>query len=95
MAGARLVVRLTPRADRDRIDGWGADADGRPVLKARTTAAPADGKANAALIRLVADALGLPPSAVRLASGASSRVKTLRIDGVDEEGLRSRLGAPI
>ena len=34
---ARLVVRLTPRAACDRIDGWAADPKGRPVLKVRTT----------------------------------------------------------
>ena len=51
---ARLTVRLTPRADGDRIDGWTADGAGRPLLKVRTAAVPTDGKANAALGRLIA-----------------------------------------
>lgn len=91
---ARLVVRLTPRAGEDRIDGWSADAAGRPLLLARTAAAPADGKANQALTRLIARALDLAPSRVTLASGASARVKTLEITGADEALLRRRLGAP-
>jgi uncharacterized protein YggU (UPF0235/DUF167 family) len=94
MSCTRLVVRLTPRAACDRIDGWDRDSSGRPVLKARTTAPPTDGRANAALERLLAKALGVPPSAVTLVGGAGSRLKTLSIDGVDEADLRERLGAP-
>ncbi len=93
-AALRLVVRLTPRAGEDRIDGWAADASGRPHLKARVAAAPADGKANQALERLIARALDLAPSSVSLASGAASRIKTLEIRGSDEARLRARLGAP-
>jgi uncharacterized protein YggU (UPF0235/DUF167 family) len=94
MSPLRLVVRVTPRAGSDRIDGWASDAAGRPVLKARTAAAPTDGKANAALERLIARALGLAPSAVAVSSGHASRTKTLEIDGADEALLRERLGAP-
>jgi len=90
----RLVVRLTPRAGADRIEGWSEDAAGRPVLKARTAAPPTDGRANAALEKLIAKALGLAPSKVRLASGASSRTKTLSIEGADPALLRARLGGP-
>ncbi len=91
---ARLTVRLTPRADGDRIDGWTSDASGRPLLKVRTSAPPVDGRANAALERLIAKALGVAPSAVRLAAGAGGRVKTLAIEGVDEALIRARLGGP-
>ncbi len=91
---ARLVVRLTPRAGSDRIDGWARDAAGRPYLKVRTTAAPIDGQANQALERLIARALGLPPSAVAVTGGAASRLKTLQVDGANEVQLRRRLGAP-
>ena len=79
--GLVLAVRLTPRSSRDAIDGVETLADGRVVLKARVRAVPEDGKANAALLRLVAEALGLPASRVSLASGGTSRLKTLRIDG--------------
>jgi uncharacterized protein YggU (UPF0235/DUF167 family) len=94
MSAVRLVVRLTPRAGEDRIDGWGTDASGRPLLKARTSAPPTDGRANAALERMVARALGLAPSAVTVAAGAASRIKTLQIEGADEASLRAKLGGP-
>jgi uncharacterized protein YggU (UPF0235/DUF167 family) len=94
MSALRLVVRLTPRAGEDRIDGWDVDPSGRPLLKARTSAPPTDGRANAALERLVARALGLAPSAVTVASGGSSRIKTLRIEGADEALVRAKLGGP-
>jgi uncharacterized protein YggU (UPF0235/DUF167 family) len=94
MTSTRLVARLTPRASDDRIDGWSTDASGRPILKARTSAPPTDGRANAALERLVARALGLPPSAVRVAAGAASRTKTLEIHGADEALLAAKLGRP-
>jgi uncharacterized protein (TIGR00251 family) len=74
-------VRLTPKGGRDAIDGWSADARGQKVLKARVTAPPEDGKANAALIALLADALGVPKRAVRIAVGDTSRTKTVEIDG--------------
>ena len=90
----RLVVRLTPRASEDRIDGWAVDEAGRPYLKARTAAVPTDGRANAALERLIARALDLPPSAVALVGGGASRLKTLEIETADPDLLRRRLGAP-
>ncbi len=79
--GLTLVVRLTPKGGRDAIDGVETMSDGRPVLKARVRAAPEDGKANAALIEFLAKALRVPKSAVTLASGQTSRVKSLEIAG--------------
>ena len=86
----RLVVRVTPRAVRDAVEGWGAGAAGRPLLRLRVAAPPADGAANAAAARLLAKALGLPGSAVRLAAGGSARIKTFEIDA-DEAYVRERL----
>jgi uncharacterized protein YggU (UPF0235/DUF167 family) len=77
--GLLLHVRLTPRAGRDMLDGVETLSDGRPVLKARVRVAPEDGKANDALIRLLADALGAPRSRLSLASGGASRLKTVRL----------------
>jgi uncharacterized protein (TIGR00251 family) len=86
-----LAVRLTPRGGRDAIEGFSEDEAGRPVLKARVSAPPVEGEANAALIRLVAKAVGLPRSAVRIASGETGRLKVLEIDGLDEAEVRRRL----
>ncbi len=88
---ARLVVRLTPRAGRDRIDGWDRDEAGRPVLKVRVAAPPVEGEANAALVRLIAKALGVSKAAVRIASGDTARVKQLEIEGIEAEALTARL----
>jgi len=62
------------------------------VLKARVAAPPVEGEANAALRKLVAKALGLPRSAVRIASGETARIKVLEVDGLDEAEVRRRLG---
>jgi uncharacterized protein len=55
--------------------------DGRPVMKVRVAAAPSEGEANAALVRLIAKALRIPPRAVTLVAGATSRIKRLAISG--------------
>ena len=57
--GIMLTVRLTPKGGSDAIDGIETMADGRAVLKARVRAAPSDGEANAALVKLVARTLGV------------------------------------
>ena len=86
----RLRVRLTPKGGRDAIEGWWSDSDGREALKARVAAPPEDGKANTALMALIARALDVKKSEVRIASGVSSRLKTIEIDG-DERVLAARL----
>jgi uncharacterized protein (TIGR00251 family) len=86
----RLRVRLTPKGGRDAIEGWWCDSDGREALKARVAAPPEDGKANTALMALIARALDVKKSEVRIAAGASSRLKTVEIDG-DERVLAARL----
>jgi len=87
----RLAVRLTPRGGRDAVEGFSEDEAGRPLLKARVAAPPVEGEANAALVRLIAKALTLPRSAVRIASGEAGRIKVLEIDGLDEAEVRRRL----
>ena len=86
----RFRVRLTPKGGRDRIEGWWMDSAGQAALKARVAAPPEDGKANTALIALLADAFEVRKSDVRIASGTSSRVKTIEIEG-DEAQLSARL----
>jgi len=62
------------------------------VLKARVTAAPEKGKANASLVELLAERLKIPKSAIEIASGETSRVKSIRITG-DADALAARLEA--
>ena len=92
--GARLAVRLTPRARRDAIEGAVREADGHAALKVAVSAPPIDGKANEALIALVAKSLGVAKGAVSLAAGASGRRKLLFVAG-DLAQLRARLGAAL
>lgn len=79
--GIVIIVRLTPKGGRDAIDGVETLADGRAVLKVRVRAAPSEGEANAALVKLMAKSLGVPPRDVNVAAGATARVKRLNIAG--------------
>jgi len=90
-AGALLVdVRLTPKGGRDGFDGIAGLADARSVLKARVRAAPHEGAANAALVRLIAKAAGVPATRVALVAGATARLKRVRIEG-DPRALAAAL----
>ncbi|WFU01453.1 DUF167 domain-containing protein [Rhizobium sp. CB3171] len=88
----RLSVRLTPNGGRDAIDGFETGADGEAYLKARVSAVPEKGKANKALIALLAKSFGIPKSSVSLISGDTARKKILRIDA-DPEDLIGKLNA--
>lgn len=79
--GLTLTVRLTPRGGRDAIDGVERLADGRGVMKVRVRAAASEGEANAALLALLAEALGVARRDVHLVGGATARVKRVRIGG--------------
>lgn len=77
----RVQIRLTPKASRDRVDGLAAEADGGTVLKVSVTAVPEDGKANAALIKLLSKEWRLPKSTMEIVQGATDRRKVLLITG--------------
>jgi uncharacterized protein len=79
--GIAVLVRLTPRGGRDAIEGVEQLADGRSVLKARVRAAASEGEANAALIKLLAKTLGVAARDVRLAAGATARLKRVQVAG--------------
>ena len=81
LGGVTLTVRLTPKGGRDAIDGIETMSDNRAVLKIRVRAAPSEGEANAALIKLIAKAVGVPPRDVSLVAGATARIKRLVISG--------------
>lgn len=86
----RLSARLTPNGGRDRIDGIATADDGEVFLKARVSAVPENGKANRALVILLASALRVPKSSVSFISGETARKKILRIGG-DPEDIMIRL----
>jgi hypothetical protein len=83
---ARLSLRVSPGAARSAVvgrhgDGW----------KVRVAAAPEDGKANEAVVRLLADTLALPRRDVRIVSGQASRDKTVALAGMGPEEIERRL----
>lgn len=80
--GCRLTVRVSPGASRSEVvgteDGW---------LKMRLAAPPVDGKANKELIRFLSKTLKTPQRSITISSGASSRLKGVKISGVRPEDL--------
>lgn len=90
-----LSVRLTPGATREGIGGCWTDEKGADWLTARVRAVPEKGKANAALIALLAKVLDWPRSAISLESGDTNRLKRLRIKGGGEALAHSRLSTII
>jgi uncharacterized protein len=84
MAVVELVV--VPRASADRV---GPYVDG--ILRVRVVRPPVDGEANRSVVRIVADALGLPHSRIALVAGTRARRKRLRVDGVTEPELERLL----
>ena len=83
---ARLQLRVAPGAARSAVVGRHGAA-----WKVRVAAAPADGKANDALVRLLADTLGVPQRSVAIVSGHTSRDKTVALDGIDNDEIERRL----
>ena len=84
--GARIAIRVQPRASRNTISGVRAG-----ILRIRVTAPPVDGQANAAAIALLAQALDVPKSTIHLVKGASSREKTLTVESMSQEEVDQRL----
>ena len=71
--GARVAVRVTPRASRARVE------EEPGLVRIWVTAPPEEGKANAAVLKALAKALGLAPSRLTLVRGAASRDKLFEI----------------
>ena len=79
--GIMAGVRLAPKSSANAIRGIEEQADGSACLKIAVTAAPEAGKANAALLKLLAKTWKLPKTSLTIASGATSRRKVVRIAG--------------
>jgi uncharacterized protein len=82
----RVAVHVQPRASRSEIVGLHGAA-----LKVRLQAPPVEGAANDALVALLAERLGVPRRAVRVVAGATSRSKTVEIEGTTEAAVRALL----
>lgn len=86
---ATLAVRVTPKAGRDEIAGWRGSE-----LSVRVTAAPEAGKANAAVCAVLARALNVPKTSVRVVRGFAARHKAVEVDGLSAEEVAATLGSP-
>ncbi len=87
-ASAVIRVRVQPRAPRDEIVGWQAN-----TLRLRVSAPPLEGRANDAVVQLIARGAGVARGAVSVVAGARGRDKLVRVEGVTPDALRARLGA--
>ncbi|QHS10836.1 DUF167 domain-containing protein [Sinimarinibacterium sp. NLF-5-8] len=87
MSQCLINLKVSPKASRTAVTGWMGD-----VLKVSVTTAPERGKANDAVIALLAKVLKLPKSSIHVVSGHSNPNKRVQIDGLDQAQLRQRLG---
>jgi len=88
--GLEVQLRVTPNASRNSIGGIVADAQGSGALKLAVTAVPENGKANAAVIKLLAKSWRLRKTDCQVIRGQTDRNKTIFIRG-DGEALRTTL----
>lgn len=84
--GVEIPLLVVPGASRERVLG---EHDGR--VRVAVTAAPEAGKANRAVIRLVAGVLGVRRNALELTAGATSRRKRVTVSGLSEVAVRGIL----
>jgi uncharacterized protein (TIGR00251 family) len=88
--GLRVAVRLTPKGRKDGIEGVAETVHGTAEIRISVTAVPENGKANKALIKLLAKLWKLPKTGIRIISGETDRHKILELDG-DAGELHSRI----
>ncbi len=84
-----LQVRVTPKSSANKIDGIYRASDGMVSLQVRVTAQPEKGKANKAVTQTLAKALKLPKSSMAIASGETSRYKTVLISASETDILKA------
>ena len=85
----RVAIRVQPGARRAGVVGRMSDG----TWKVAVTAPPEGGRANAAVVDVLAEVLGLRPRQVTVASGAASRSKTIEVAGLDAGTIDARLAA--
>jgi uncharacterized protein len=86
-AGVRVRLKVTPKAKRNQFGGLLDEPDGGKALKVGVTAAPEGGKANEAVIDLLAREWGVAKSAISVVSGATDRRKLVEIRGPSQDLL--------
>lgn len=79
----RLSLKVVPGSSRDEVVGWLGES-----LKVKVKAPPEKGRANEAVVALLADRLGIDPSSIAVASGHRSPAKIVAVDGMDDEAIR-------
>ncbi len=84
-----ILIKAVPGSRRDQIAGMLGDR-----LKVRVAAPPEDGRANAAISRTIANALGIKERDVRIISGHTHPEKTVAIGGLTDAAVRAALGMP-
>lgn len=84
----KLTIKVVPGSSRDCVAGWLGE-----TLKVRVSAPAERGKANAAVEKILAEALGIPKCA-RIVSGHTSARKVVEIDGLSEAEIQRRLSKP-
>jgi uncharacterized protein len=92
--GVRVAIRLTTRGRGERVEGVVRGADDAAALQVSVTAPPAEGRANDALLRLLAKEWGIPRRDLAIVSGLKSRSKTVHVAG-NPEALLARLKAAL
>ena len=85
-SGITFAVKVQPRARQNAVTGTVGGA-----LKLALKVAPVEGKANQAMIEFLADFFDIPRSSVTIASGATSRLKVIRISGANLQSVQQRL----
>ena len=81
-----INIRVVPRSSKVKIEEFGQDQ-----YKIKLTSPPVDGEANEQLVRVLASKLSIPSNQIEIVSGAKSRLKRVRIIGVDRDKLPSLL----
>lgn len=90
MSATRLRLRVSPKASSNRLVGWHGEA-----LKLRVTAAPERGKANEAVIGLLAEALEVPRQAITIAQGETAQDKIVEIAALEMDEIKRRIEASL
>ena len=80
----RLSLKVVPGSSRDKIVGWLGDS-----LKLKVKAPPEKGRANEAVVALLAERLGIDASSIAVVSGHGSPAKVVEVDGMDVKAIRA------